>query len=84
MIDDDAWLGFGAIVLMGYLNWQAVVQVPSSHDVPDGVIVVGAPARVVNMRSKKQGARLILLELNVLNRVIENNCATEVLAADEI
>jgi len=26
-----------------------------THDVPDGAIVVGAPARVVNMRSNKAG-----------------------------
>jgi acetyltransferase-like isoleucine patch superfamily enzyme len=58
MIDDDAWLGFGAIVLDGVrIGKGAVVGAGAvvTHDVPDGAIVVGAPARVVNMRSNKAG-----------------------------
>jgi len=42
---------------MGYeLAGSAVVGAGAvTHDVPDGAIVVGAPARVVNMRSNKAG-----------------------------
>jgi len=78
MIDDDAWLGFCAIVLDGVRIGQGAVVGAGAvtHDVPDGAIVVGAPARVVNMRSNSRREEVDpLLELN---RVIENNCATEV------
>lgn len=53
-IDDDAWLGFGVIVLDGVrIGKGAVVGAGSvvTRDVPDGAIAVGVPARVVNMRS---------------------------------
>jgi len=40
------------------------VRAVVTHDVPDGAIVVGVPARVVNMRSNLRAkARSILLEL---------------------
>jgi acetyltransferase-like isoleucine patch superfamily enzyme len=54
VIDDDAWLGFGVIVLDGVrIGKGAVVGAGAvvTHDVPNGAIAVGVPARVVNMRS---------------------------------
>lgn len=54
IIDDDAWLGFGVIVLDGVrIGKGAVVGAGAvvTHDVPDGAIAVGVPARVVNMRN---------------------------------
>jgi len=54
MIDDDAWLGCGVIVLDGVrIGKGAVVGAGAvvTHDVPDGAIAAGVPARIVNMRS---------------------------------
>lgn len=54
IIDDDAWLGFGVIVLDGVrVGKGAVVGAGAvvTRDVPDGAIAAGVPARVVNMRS---------------------------------
>ena len=55
IIEDDAWLGFGVIVLSGvHIGKGAVVgagAVVTQH-VPDGAVVVGSPARVVKMRSE--------------------------------
>lgn len=54
IIDDDAWLGFGVIVLDGVrIGKGAVVGAGAvvTHDVPDGAIAAGVPARVINMRS---------------------------------
>ncbi|WP_275983381.1 acyltransferase [Chroococcidiopsis sp. CCMEE 29] len=58
VIDDDAWLGFGVIVLDGVrIGKGAVVGAGAvvTHNVPDGAIAVGVPARVVNMRSNLAG-----------------------------
>jgi acetyltransferase-like isoleucine patch superfamily enzyme len=58
VIDDDAWLGFGVIVLDGVrIGKGAVVGAGAvvTHDVPDGAIAVGVPARVINMRSSLVG-----------------------------
>lgn len=54
VVGDDAWLGVGVIVLAGVrIGKGAVVGAGSvvTHDVPDGAIAVGVPARVVKMRS---------------------------------
>lgn len=54
IIEDDAWLGFGVIVLAGVrIGKGAVIGAGSvvTHDVPDGAVAVGAPAVVVRMRS---------------------------------
>lgn len=54
IIDDDAWLGFGVIVLDGVrIGKGAVVGAGAvvTHDVPDGAIATGVPARVTNLRS---------------------------------
>ncbi len=53
IIDDDAWLGFGVIVLDGVrIGKGAVVGAGAvvTHDIPDNAIAVGVPARVVSMR----------------------------------
>jgi acetyltransferase-like isoleucine patch superfamily enzyme len=53
-IGDDAWIGFGVIVLDGVkIGNGAVIGAGSvvTRDVPDGAIVVGVPARVIKMRS---------------------------------
>lgn len=54
IIDDDAWLGCGVIVLDGVrIGKGAVVGAGAvvTSDVPDDAIALGVPARVVNMRS---------------------------------
>jgi acetyltransferase-like isoleucine patch superfamily enzyme len=53
IIGDDAWLGVGVSVLDGVrIGTGAVIGAGSvvTHDVPDGAIAVGVPARVVKMR----------------------------------
>jgi len=53
-IEDGAWLGFGVIVLDGVrIGKGAVVGAGSvvMHDIPDGAVAFGVPARVVKMRS---------------------------------
>lgn len=54
-IDNDAWLGYGVIVLDGVrIGKGAVIGAGSvvTHDIPDGAVAVGVPARVVKMRSE--------------------------------
>ena len=55
MIEDDAWLGVGVIVLSGVrIGKGAVIGAGAvvSRDVPDGAIAMGVPARVVKMRAE--------------------------------
>ena len=55
IIEDDAWLGFGVIVLDGVrIGKGAVVGAGSvvTHDIPDGAIAAGIPARVCKMRNE--------------------------------
>jgi acetyltransferase-like isoleucine patch superfamily enzyme len=55
VVEDDAWLGYGVIVLDGVrIGRGAVVGAGSvvARDVPAGAVAVGAPARVVKMRSE--------------------------------
>lgn len=52
-IGDDAWLGYGVIVLSGVrIGRGAVVGAGSvvTRDVPDGAVAVGVPARIVKTR----------------------------------
>ncbi len=54
IVDDDAWLGYGVIVLDGVrIGKGAVVGAGAvvTRDVPDDAIAVGVPARVVGLRS---------------------------------
>ena len=53
-IDDDAWIGFGVIVLSGVrIGKGAVVGAGSvvTQDVPDNAIAAGVPARIIKYRS---------------------------------
>jgi acetyltransferase-like isoleucine patch superfamily enzyme len=53
VVGDDAWLGFGVIVLSGVrIGKGAVVGAGSvvSRDVPDYAVAAGSPAKVVKMR----------------------------------
>lgn len=55
IIEDDAWLGFGVIVLSGvHIGKGAVIGAGSvvTHDVPAGAVAAGSPARVVKMRNE--------------------------------
>jgi acetyltransferase-like isoleucine patch superfamily enzyme len=55
IIDDDAWLGVGVIVLDAVrIGKGAVVGAGSvvTGDIPDGAIALGTPARVVKTRSE--------------------------------
>lgn len=55
IIGDGAWLGFGVIVLDGVrIGNGAVVGAGSvvKHDIPDGAVAAGVPARVIKMRSE--------------------------------
>lgn len=55
VIEDDAWLGYGVIVLDGVrIGRGAVIGAGSvvTRDVPAGAVVAGSPARVLRMRGE--------------------------------
>lgn len=55
IIDDSAWIGRGATVLSGVrIGKGAVVAAGAvvTHNVPDGMIAAGIPARVIKARSE--------------------------------
>jgi acetyltransferase-like isoleucine patch superfamily enzyme len=59
IIGDGAWLGAGVIVLSGVrIGRGAAIAAGSvvTHDVPDGAIAAGAPARVIKMRGNGASA----------------------------
>lgn len=63
IIEDDAWLGFGVIVLDGVrIGKGAVVGAGSvvTHDVPDEAIVAGVPARLIKTRASEEGIQASL------------------------
>ena len=56
IIDDDAWIGYGSLILSGvHIGQGAIVAAGSvvSKDVPAYAIVGGNPARVIKMRFEK-------------------------------
>jgi acetyltransferase-like isoleucine patch superfamily enzyme len=60
VIGDDAWLGFGVIVLDGArIGAGAVISAGSvvKGEIPDGAIAVGAPARVLRYRDSNINPR---------------------------
>ncbi len=62
IIEDDAWLGFGVIVLSGvHIGKGAVIGAGAvvTHDIPEGVVAVGSPAQIVKMRSELSEAELV-------------------------
>jgi acetyltransferase-like isoleucine patch superfamily enzyme len=57
VISDEAWLGFGTIVLNGVTIGKGAAIGAGSvviSDIPDNAIAVGNPARVVKMRDAHQ------------------------------
>ena len=57
IIDDDAWIGHGVIVLDGVrIGKGAVVGAGAvvTKDIPDGAIAAGSPARVLKQRRLEQ------------------------------
>lgn len=61
VIGDEAWLGVGVIVLDGVrIGAGAIVGAGSVvvHDVPDGAVAQGVPARVVMLRSELTSSAL--------------------------
>ena len=54
IVDDDAWLGHGAVVLDGVSIGKGAVIGSGAvvdRDIPDGAIAVGVPVRIIGMRS---------------------------------
>ncbi|MBK8161647.1 MAG: hypothetical protein IPK65_00400 [Gammaproteobacteria bacterium] len=53
VVGDDAWLGYGVIVLDGArIGRGAIIGAGSivTGDIPEGVIAAGAPAKVIKAR----------------------------------
>lgn len=62
VIGDEAWLGVGVIVLDGvHIGAGAVVGAGSvvMHDIPEGAVAQGVPARVVMLRSELPPGTLV-------------------------
>lgn len=65
-IEDDVWLGFGVIVLDGVrIGKGAVIGAGAvvTHDIPEGAIAFGVPARVVRMRNNSRAIESISTEV---------------------
>lgn len=59
VVEDDAWLGFGVIVLDGVRIGSGTVIGAGSvvtRDIPAGVIACGVPARVIGTRKARDAA----------------------------
>ena len=72
IIDDEAWLGFGVIVLDGVrIGKGAVIGAGSvvTQDVPDNAIAVGVPARIIRMRDAADQ----IVKLRLENSAISSN-----------
>jgi acetyltransferase-like isoleucine patch superfamily enzyme/glycosyltransferase involved in cell wall biosynthesis len=67
VLDDDVWMGFGAVVLDGVrIGKGAVVGAGSvvTKDVPEGAVVAGIPARVIRMRGNLEKDNAYVGELS--------------------
>jgi acetyltransferase-like isoleucine patch superfamily enzyme len=65
IIEDDAWLGFGVIVLSGVrIGKGAIIGAGAvvTHNVPENAIAVGSPARVVKMRGELSEVEQVRLQ----------------------
>lgn len=61
IIEDDVWFGVSVIVLDGVrIGRGAVIGAGAvvTHDIPDGAIAAGVPARIVKMRSDITAERI--------------------------
>lgn len=57
VIEDNAWIGFGACIMKGVrIARNSIVAAHSvvTHDVPENSIVAGNPAKIVRMLSKEE------------------------------
>ena len=63
VVDDDAWIGYGATVLSGvHIGQGAVVAAGAvvTHDVPPYAIVGGVPAKVIRYRFSEETVSFLL------------------------
>jgi len=72
IVEDEAWIGYGTIVLGGVrIGKGAAIGAGSivTRDIPDGAIALGNPARVVKMRAD-------------MNRSVTNEGGAEITGAE--